>query len=94
MTTIVLLHVRCVGLKMRDNKIGQKIIITALAAVAVMAIPVNAQSVDIEYVSSILWSGVVDVELDSNYAYCAFVNGLVIIDAGLCKSAFYSGGDK
>ena len=38
----------------------------------------SAQNVD--YVGSILWNGVSDVKVVGNYAYCAFVNGLVILD--------------
>lgn len=40
--------------------------------------PLAAQ--DVEYVSSILWTEVHDIEVVDNYAYCAFANGLVIID--------------
>ncbi len=39
---------------------------------------IHAQNV--EYVGSTLWTGVIDVEVVGNYAYCAFVNGLVILD--------------
>jgi len=53
-----------------------KLIIIILSVAASL----NAQSVDIEYVSSILWSNVKDVVLDSNYAYCAFSDGLVVLD--------------
>ena len=35
---------------------------------------------DITYVSSILWTEVKDVQIVGNYAYCAFANGLVILD--------------
>lgn len=35
---------------------------------------------NIEYVSSTLWSDVGDVKISGNYAYCAFVNGLVVLD--------------
>jgi len=39
---------------------------------------VYAQNVD--YVSSALWSEVNDLEVSGNYAYCAFFNGLVVLD--------------
>ncbi len=35
---------------------------------------------NVEYVSSCLWSDVKDVVVDGDYAYCAYVNGLVILD--------------
>lgn len=35
---------------------------------------------NLEYVSSALWSGVKDVRVIDGYAYCSFVNGLVVVD--------------
>lgn len=35
---------------------------------------------NVTYVSSILWTGVNDVQVVGDYAYCAFVNGFVILD--------------
>ncbi len=34
----------------------------------------------IEFLSSCLWSGVNDIFVDGGYAYCAFINGLMILD--------------
>jgi len=42
----------------------------AAAAAAVV------EDFNVEYVGSCLWSGVYDVWVDGDYAYCAFVNGL------------------
>ncbi len=44
----------------------------------ICAFPVSAQQM--EYVNSTLWNGVNDIEIVDNYAYCGFVNGLVILD--------------
>ncbi len=35
---------------------------------------------DITYISSSLWTGAKDVVIDNNYAYAAFINGLVVFD--------------
>jgi len=35
---------------------------------------------DLDYVSSILWTGVLDVQVVGDYAYCAYINGLLIMD--------------
>ncbi|MGD2294371.1 MAG: hypothetical protein PVF22_00870, partial [Candidatus Aminicenantes bacterium] len=35
---------------------------------------------DMEYVSSMLWSKAFDVKIDGDLAYCAFLNGLVVLD--------------
>lgn len=34
----------------------------------------------VEYVSSTLWTKAYDIALTHNYAYCAFLNGLVVLD--------------
>ena len=39
-----------------------------------------AQADDLEYVSSMFWSGINDIYIQNNYAYCAFENGLEIVD--------------
>lgn len=51
------------------------IIIGFLMLCVVQAFPQNP-----EYVSSTLWTGIYDVKISSGYAYCAFSNGLVILD--------------
>ena len=35
---------------------------------------------NVEYVGSTLWNNVSDVKVAGDYAYCAFANGLVILD--------------
>jgi hypothetical protein len=45
-----------------------------------LGMPVIAKGQGLEYVSSELWTGVNDVAVSGNYAYCAFVNGLVVLD--------------
>ena len=35
---------------------------------------------NVEYVSSTLWSGIIDVEVAGDYAYCEIENGLIILD--------------
>ena len=36
---------------------------------------------NVEYVGSTLWTGVNDVKVVGDKAYCAFVNGLVILES-------------
>jgi len=38
------------------------------------------ETAGLEYASSILWSKAYDVQIEGNYAYCGFLNGLVILD--------------
>jgi len=40
----------------------------------------TALDIDLTYVNSILWTQVRDVKVSGNYAYCAFTNGIVILD--------------
>ena len=40
----------------------------------------TTSEIDLVYVNSILWTQVTDVKVSGNYAYCAFANGLVILD--------------
>ena len=39
-----------------------------------------SEDIELEYVSSILWTQLHDVEIEGDYAYCAFLNGLMILD--------------
>ncbi|MDH5706143.1 MAG: hypothetical protein OEZ45_09000, partial [Candidatus Aminicenantes bacterium] len=39
-----------------------------------------SESSNLEYVSSVLWSKAYDAEVVGDHAYCAFLNGLVILD--------------
>ena len=40
----------------------------------------------LEYISSTLWTKAYDIAITENYAYCAFLNGLVVLDIGDRKS--------
>ena len=40
----------------------------------------SALGQNVEYVASTLWTGVIDVKIVGNYAYCAFVDGLVVLN--------------
>jgi hypothetical protein len=53
-----------------------------LAAFLVIILFVSSisYSQNITYLGSTLWSGVNDVKIQGNYAYCAFFNGLVILN--------------
>ncbi|MCP4580007.1 MAG: T9SS type A sorting domain-containing protein [candidate division Zixibacteria bacterium] len=50
----------------------------ALALIVIVAIPLTAQEIDL--ISTTLWTGVNNIVVIDNYAYCAFVTGLKIID--------------
>jgi hypothetical protein len=39
-----------------------------------------SEDLELEYVSSILWTQLHDIEINGNYVYCAFLNGLMILD--------------
>ena len=56
--------------------------IILLSAVICLTLTVVAfsQDVEIEYTSSILWTDVKDVKTVDTLAYCAFWNGLVILN--------------
>lgn len=51
---------------------------TICIAVLFIVAVVNAQGID--YINSFYWSGVCDVEVSSNHAYCCLDPGLVILD--------------
>ncbi|TFG52480.1 MAG: hypothetical protein E4H35_09380, partial [Candidatus Aminicenantes bacterium] len=52
---------------------------------------ISAPEKDLEYVSSILWSKAYDMVVDGSYGYCAFLNGLAVLDlAGGRSPAFVS----
>src|SRR4030067_3539335 len=55
-----------------------------IAVILLLIGVVSAQNV--EYVAATLWAGANDVKVVGNYAYCAFVNGLVIIDVSIPSS--------
>jgi hypothetical protein len=65
-------------------------------AILIFSSSLRAQSID--YLGSTLWSGVNDVKISGNYAYCAFFNGLMILDISVPDtptfvSQYYIGGD-
>jgi hypothetical protein len=45
-----------------------------------LATPAALQAQKIEYVNSTLWSGLHDAKVVGNYAYCAFPNGLAMLN--------------
>jgi hypothetical protein len=51
-----------------------------MVLIGALLLPLAAYAQNVEYVGSTLWSGVNDVKVAGNYAYCAFVNGLVTLD--------------
>ena len=51
----------------------------------------SAYSQNIEYLGSTLWSGVCDVKIQGQYAYCAFFNGLMILDVSDSTSPSFVG---
>jgi hypothetical protein len=55
-----------------------KIFIFVALLIVLIAASLSAQQ--IEYVGSTLWSGINDVKVVGDYAYCAFYNGLAILE--------------
>jgi hypothetical protein len=45
-----------------------------------LLIPITVQAQNLEYAGSTLWSGANDIKVAGDYAYCAFANGLVILN--------------
>jgi len=54
--------------------------ILLISTLVIFTLSGSALTQEIEYVNSTLWTNVFDVEVDGNYAYCVFSNGLVVID--------------
>ena len=54
------------------------VILILLISVFILQSPCLGQGV--EYVNSLLWTGINDIDVQGGYAYCAFQNGLGIID--------------
>ncbi len=52
----------------------------AVLLLIVIVIPNFALGESLHYVGSTLWTGINDVEVNGSYAYCAMVNGVMIID--------------
>ena len=59
-----------------------KCMIKLLVMAAIALVPVSAAGIEYEvaYMGSCLWTGVQDVSVEGDYAYCAFANGLVVLD--------------
>ena len=51
-----------------------------IITIALLIINSITMAQELEYVSSLFWSGINDVTIISDYAYCAFDNGLYVID--------------
>lgn len=51
-----------------------------LVCIFILVIAASASAQDIEYVNSMYWAGVYDVQVRGNYAYYCFSPGLVILD--------------
>jgi hypothetical protein len=66
----------------------------------IIATPIVAISQQLEYVGSAFWSGANDIEVAGDYAYCAYANGLVILDVSdptfptLCSQRYCYGEGK
>jgi hypothetical protein len=70
----------------------------ALIILVIFILASSSFAQGIEYLGSTLWSGVNDVKVVGNYAYCAFFNGLMILDISnpdtpTFVSQYYIGGD-
>ncbi|MCP4582382.1 MAG: hypothetical protein GY839_12280, partial [candidate division Zixibacteria bacterium] len=53
---------------------------TSLICLALLFIAGTAAAQDIEYVNSLYWTGIADVKVQGQYAFCCFDAGLVILD--------------
>jgi len=56
---------------------------SVLLLALLLTCPISAdlsEASNLEYVSSILWTKAYDAKIDGDHAYCAFLNGLVILD--------------
>ena len=63
------------------NSIVKKALFTAvIILLAWSSFAVSLEGSNLKYVSSILWSKAYDAEVVGDRAYCAFLNGLVILD--------------
>lgn len=66
--------------------------IGCLVCLAVFAIFAPAASQGLEYVNSLYWTAVYDVEVEGDYAYCCFAPGLVILDISDIANPTFTGG--
>ena len=59
----------------------KKTIITVLFFIFIVALnPIDINAFEFNYEGSTLWSKVKDVEVVGNYAYCAYQNGLLVLN--------------
>jgi hypothetical protein len=63
----------------------RKLLFLLIVMIAILAYPADKSSTKqeekaLEYVNSLFWSKMVDVAIDSNYAYCAYRNGLMVMN--------------
>lgn len=66
--------------------------------IAVLAAASQTRCQNVEYAGSALWTGAYDLVVEGEYAYCAFKNGLIVLDITdpenpLFVSQFYLQGD-
>ena len=62
------------------NRRAHRPILLALVAMALASTSCAPPPGEFEFVSSTLWTRAYDVEVRDDYAYCSFLNGLVIFD--------------
>ena len=64
---------------------------TFLVLISIVIFPLNvfAQDDSLYYQGSTLWTGISETEIAGNYAYCAYVNGMVIVDISDSTSPFF-----
>jgi hypothetical protein len=71
-------------------------LVLSLGLVVILHLAAIGQNLD--YINSTLWTGICDIKVMSNYAYCALFNGLMILDISnpdtpRFVSQYYIGGD-
>jgi hypothetical protein len=77
----------------------KQLLFICLVCIATLIVAASASAQDIEYVNSMYWSGVYDVQVRDDYAYYCFSPGLVILDISnigepLFVSRLYVPGDN
>jgi len=43
-------------------------------------VSISAYGMNMNYLGSTLWNNVIDIKVAGNFAYCAMVNGLAVVD--------------
>lgn len=54
--------------------------VMGMACLSIISFPPSAISQEIQYINSLYWTAIHDVEVRGDYAYCSFDPGLVILD--------------